>query len=384
MTNLSHFKAACFISFKSAMLLLAIFCISIPLNGQDSIQHRINQIIDDGHYPGIYFSVYDVTTGESSNYTGGFADMENDITMTSRHKLLSGSTGKTFVSAILMQLIGESKLQPDMPVSDFLGEEDWFTRLPNHEAVTVKNLMQHQSGLERYEFKPAFLEEVVKDADRVWQPEELIDFVLDDEPLFAAGEGFAYSDTNYILLGMIIEKITGKSYYENLEDRILQPLSLKDIVPTNTRTIDGLAQGYMAEEDPLGFTGKMLEHGKARYNMQFEWTGGGLAFRTSDYARWLGLLFNGKAFDMESLHDTFYQVVEAPEVGGKYGMGFQVFELPGLGESYGHSGFFPGYFTLGIYLPEKKLAIAMQVNTTEQEKVRNFFRDFLGLVGFVN
>ncbi len=362
------------------LIILLLSVSTSLLQAQDPVRQVADSLITAGHYPGLYFSIYEDSTGQAINYTAGFADVEQQIPMNPGHRMLSGSTGKTFVSAVLMQLMQEGKLTPDDRISEFLGNETWFDRLPNGRELTVRHLMQHQSGLARYVFKPEFAEQVRTRPDRVWEPHELVAYILDDSARFAPGEGFAYSDTNYILLGMIIEQVTGKPFYEVLSGRILQPLVLTAILPTDTRRIADLAQGYVGENDPLGFTDPVLENGLSRYNLQFEWTGGGLAFRTSDYARWLSYLFTGKAFNMEDMSDTFYQTVEAREVGGRYGMGFMVLELPQLGEVYGHAGFFPGYYTLGIYDPDTGTAYAMQVNTTDQAKVRLFFRDFLALI----
>ena len=84
-------------------------------------------------------------------------------------------------------------------------------------------LMNHTSGLVRYEFKEQFTKDLTANPDRVWKPEELIAYILDTQPPFAAGKGWDYSDTNYIVLGMIIEKVTGTSYYDLAKARLLNP-----------------------------------------------------------------------------------------------------------------------------------------------------------------
>ncbi len=357
---------------------LPLFC-----HAQDNaIQTEVDSIIAQGKYPGIAFSVAS-PDGKVISYVSGWANVEEQAPVMAETRFLSGSTGKTFVAAILMQLLEENKLQLDDKAGKWLSDEDWFKRLPNHDELTIQNLLRHQSGMERYEFKPEFSEEVLKDPDRVWKPAELLAFVLDDEPLFSPGEGFAYSDTNYIILGMIIEDIEGEDYYSVLQDRILNPMDLTAILPTNTRTIEKLAQGYMDKESPLGFNDRLLEDGISRYNLQFEWTGGGLAFETRDYARWLKLLFEGNAFDMNKIGELYFQDVPSPEIGGSYGMGYQKLMMPDIGTAYGHSGFFPGFFTIGVYLPEYSIAVAMQVNTTEMGKLRSFFPDFVKLTRMV-
>ncbi len=365
-----------------SILLLVVFAFLVNPLGllaqSISIDSLLNKIYSERDYPGIVFSVAGPDNLVKS-YTKGWADIENRVEMNEGSRLLSGSTGKTFVAAIIMQLISEDKLSLDDHISTWFSAEDWFSYLPNHEDLTLKHLMQHQSGLERYVFSPEFAREVHEDPDRVWKPVELLEYVFHKEPLFSPGEKFAYSDTNYILVGMIIEKVEGQDYYSVLNKRILEPLQLGDIVPTNSRRIERLAQGYMGDEGILGFSGTLLESGVSQYNLQFEWTGGGLAFPTMAYAKWLKLLFEGHAFDMQKVRPQYMQTVDSPEIGGKYGIGFQQLNLPDLGDGFGHSGFFPGYFTIGMYFPDHNIAVALQVNTTEQTKLSKFFPDFIML-----
>ncbi len=361
--------------FISSFLLVSLFCVFTLSAQSEKTQTLVDNAVHSSGYPGI---IVGVSSEEGTYaYTSGWADRENAIKMTDQNLLHSGSAGKTFVAAIVMQLILEGKLNMEDPISNWFETYSWFEQLPNAKDLRVIHLLRHQSGIERYEFKEAFTKDLVKDPDKNWKPEELIAYVLGDTASFEPGKSFQYADTNYILIGMIIEAIEGKTYYEVLNDRILRPMGLTDMKPTNTRIIKGFAQGYTGPNDPLGFDSLMLENGKCKYNMQFEWTGGGLAWKTQDYAKWLKDLFEGKAFDLEKCSETYFNSIPSPEIGGSYGIGYQELELPGLGKAFGHSGFFPGYFTLGLYYPEKKISIAMQVNTTDPAMIRNFFPDYM-------
>lgn len=103
--------------------------------------------------------------------------------------------------------------------------------------------MNHTSGVMRYEFKDQFLKDLTANPGKKWRPEELIEYVLDEKSSFNAGEGWEYSDTNYILLGMIIEYLTGEAHYRILKREILQPLKLTNTFPSDGRKLQGLAQG---------------------------------------------------------------------------------------------------------------------------------------------
>jgi D-alanyl-D-alanine carboxypeptidase len=163
---------------------------------------------------------------------------------------------------------------------------------------------------------------------------------------------------------MIIEKVTGKRFYDLVEKRILKPLKLKNTVPSNSRQIRGLIQGYAGQENPFGGKDAVLENGKFIINPQFEWTGGGYASTTEDLARWAKAMYEGKAFD-RSLLSQMLEGVSAPMLGKetKYGLGV-IIRPTQAGIAYGHSGFFPGYLTEMMYFPEQKIALAVQFNTS--------------------
>lgn len=349
-----------------------------------AIQAALDSIQKAAEYPGVVFTYID-PEGDVHAFASGMADKENDVSMTINHKLHGGSTGKTVVSAVVMQLVGEGKLSLDDKVSKYLGSNDWYSRLANAEDITVRHLLQHSSGIIRYEFKEEFLNDLAIDPSRIWKPEELLSYVLDDEPPFAAGEGFTYSDTNYILLGMIIEKITNNTFYEEAEERVLKPLGINSFTPTNTTFIPNMAQGYYTEgsEYALGFKTPFLVDGKAQNNMQFEWTGGGYVYENADYARLLKSIYEGDAFDMEALEEEFFDYADAEEIGGMYGLGIIKYEFPGLGTFIGHSGFFPGYNTAGFYHPDTGEVFTMQINSTNEAQLQRFFGSYLGLVRMI-
>jgi D-alanyl-D-alanine carboxypeptidase len=267
-----------------------------------------------------------------------------------------------------MQLVKEGKLGLNDKIEKYLGKETWFTRLPNARDITVRMLMNHTSGLVRYELNPKFLADLTKNPAKVWQPEEEVAYLFDSQAPFAAGQGWEYSDTNYIVLGMIIERITKSTYYDQVRKRLLKPLKLNDTVPSDSRRIPGLAQGYAGERNPFGGSDAMLISGEFVINPQFEWTGGGLASTSTDLARWGKLLYEGKAFDPVLLPEMFNGVPARLGPETKYGLGV-IIRPTKLGVAYGHSGFFPGYLTEMLYFPAHKFALAVQVNTSVGSKL---------------
>jgi D-alanyl-D-alanine carboxypeptidase len=307
--------------------------------------------------------------GTTLGLAAGMADTVLGTQMTAQDRLLQGSVGKTYVSAVAIQLIHEGLLDLEAKVSTYLGDEPWFGRLPNHEDVTVRHLMTHSSGIIRYEFDDRFIRDLLADPDRVWRPVEQLAYLFDTEAPFRAGYGWEYSDTNYIILGMIIERLTGNTYYDEMRRRILEPLELHNTIPSDSRNIPGLVQGYAGVDNPFGVPDAVLVDGEFVINPQFEWTGGGVASTSEDLARWAKELYEGRAFD-ESMLEMLLDGVPArlgPDT--EYGLGVIIRPTP-LGTSWGHSGFFPGYLTEVAYFPEHRLAVAVQMNSSDMGHIR--------------
>ena len=338
----------------------------------EEVRARVQAVLDslhaNGRFAGATAGVV-LADGSSFGVAVGESDSVANAPMRPDDRMLAGSVGKTFFAAVVLQLVHEGRIALDDPLSKYLGDEPWWkddagrTRLPNGDDITLRMLMNHTSGIVRYEFNPAFTAEVTKDPYRVWQPAEQIAFVLDTEPPFAAGQGWDYSDTNYILLGMVIEKVTGQRAYDMIRSRVLEPLGLRDVVPSDSPEIPGLVQGYAGANNPFGGADAVIVDGRLAFNPQFEWAGGGFATTSQDLARWAKALYEGRAFDA-SLMPQVLDGVEARQLRARYGLGVIIRDTP-LGPAYGHSGFFPGYLTEMRYFPEHGIAVAFQVNTSD-------------------
>ena len=235
--------------------------------------------------------------------------------------MLHGSVGKTYVSAVALQLVQAGKINLNAKVSDYLGHYAWYSRVPNGNDITVRMLMNHTSGIMRFEFKEKFTNDLTDNPDKVWKPEELIGYVLDEPAPFEAGKGWDYSDTNYILLGMIIEQVTGKKYYALMNDN-LKKIGLKNTLPSDSRTLEGLVQGYAGDENAFGKQDKVIgPDGKFIINPQCEWTGGGVYGTAEDLARWGKYLYEGKFFSKELLIEMLDGVPAKLGKDAKYGLG---------------------------------------------------------------
>jgi D-alanyl-D-alanine carboxypeptidase len=191
----------------------------------------------------------------------------------------------------------------------------------------------------------------------------LIDILRDQAPLFAAGQGFAYSESGYLLAGLALERECGCHYYDEVERRFLQPLKLDHTHPAITRDVPNLVNGHIGDKlAAIGFPAETVADGKLLFNPATEWTGGGLYSNAADLVRWSKALYEGKALRGSYLDELLAKDAGAYEHGEGYGLGVRVMRTT-LGMAYGHAGEFPGYVSLVLYFPDSGRAIALQANT---------------------
>jgi D-alanyl-D-alanine carboxypeptidase len=351
----------------------------------DKLQERVQAKLDDlrakAEFPGVSVG-FVLADGRSASLVSGLADVENKVPLKPGDRLLAGSIGKTFVAAVVLQLVEEGKIDLDDKLEKWLGMEPWFGRLPNAKELTIRSLLNHTAGLPEYFEQKGFVEAVKADPDKVWKPSELVTYVLDAKPLFAVGKGWSYADTDYILVGMAAERAAGKPLFAEIERRLLKPLKLEKTVPSDRRVIAGLATGYARSGNPLGFEGQTMKEGKLVTNPQFEWAGGGLASTPEDLARWGKALYEGIVFQRKETLEAMLTGVDAGggRGGGKgnnYGLGVQIRESK-WGPSYGHGGWFPGYLSEVEYFPDHKVAIAVQFNTDVGKSIKKGLRAYVG------
>jgi D-alanyl-D-alanine carboxypeptidase len=336
-------------------------------SARPALQACLDAYVAAGRVPGVSAGLV-LADGTALELCAGLRDRAGEQPLEPSDRMLAGSTGKTFVATVALQPVSEGKLELDEHAQALLGGEPWFARIPNGPQLTLRHLLSHRSGLERYEFKPEFARDLKADPERVWKPEDLLAYVLDDEPLFAPGADFTYSDTNYILVGLLIERVTGQALYAEIQERLLTPLELAGIVPSDSRAIPRLVQGHAGARDPLGLPDRVIdESGRFCINPQFEWAGGGFATTAGDLARWGHALYAGSVLEAKA-REAMLAGLDAPELGRgtRYGLGAILWSTK-RGPAWGHAGFFPGYMTELRFWPEHGIAMAVQVNTSEPQ-----------------
>lgn len=346
---------------------------------------------NDELFPGATFA-FELPDSRTAGFAVGFSDVKKRLLMQSESRMPSGSIGKTYVAATVMAMVDDGLLNLDGTIDRWLGDESWFERLPNRDTITVRHLLNHSSGIIDHVFEsdsqfPQFLREQLDSntATRAFDPRDLVRFVLDREQLFPAGDGFHYSDTNYILLGMIIEKASQSPYYSELAARFLKPLHLERTSPLNRRDVEGLATGYAPESQRLfGLPLEIVNDGQLAFDPSLEWTGGGLVSTSEDLVRWAVALFSGKALPSKQVDEMLHSIAvpehysDDPGRDYGYGLGINVAHTS-LGVAYRHGGFFPGYNSMLAYFPDTGIAVAMQINT-DQSNIEEHFEALAEIV----
>lgn len=342
------------------------------------VQTRLDKAITEHTLPGATAAIV-TDDGQRVSFSAGFADKEIDRAMSPETRMMSGSIGKMFAAAVAVSLVKDGVLELDAPISKWLGETSEFSALPNYRKITVRMLLNHSSGLVDHVYLDSFWDATkarIKDPDFAFTPPEMIAFGYGSKPLFEPGEGFHYTDLGYLLLGLVIEKAGGKSYYTLLQERFLYPLGLTFTGPSDGRIFNGLAQGYLAGTNPLlGDVSTVLADGVFRINTRSEWTGGGLVTNAGDLAEWAWDVFEGRTrLGTEYAHMMVSKPVEAGRR-GRYGLGVYVFDTE-FGPLYAHGGWFMGYKSYVGYFPNCHVSASIQINSEQiGDKTGVVFRD---------
>jgi D-alanyl-D-alanine carboxypeptidase len=303
------------------------------------LQQRLEQVVAAGA-PGVVALVND--DSRSGHRHGiwtaatGVADLRSGRPMRPEDRFRAGSQTKTFVATVVLQLVGEGRLS----LSDTV--ERWLPGiLPYGDRITVRQLLNHTAGVPDYALIPKRdLYQGIR--FRSWTPRELVALVADQPQLFPAGSVWSYSNTNYVLAGLIVEAVTGHSLRAELARRIFRPLRLRDTYfPVNFPFLVGPhARGYSLDlDDDLNpIEGPLLD--VTVFNPSGIWATGNLVSNEQDLARFYRGLLGGRLLSGALLAEMKRPFPVFPGFG--YGLGLFVVDTP-CGTVFGHEGGTPGF-----------------------------------------
>lgn len=313
----------------------------------DQLKIVTDSIIQNTTVPGIVAIVVDHQRGINWLYAAGVSDKETQAPMDSSFTFRIASNTKTFTATVLLQLVDEGKLTLNDKLSDY------FPDYPKSDSITVGMLLNMTSGIFDYFYDGQFLDSYLTNPLKVYSPLELATIGGSNPFTSNPGAGWAYSNTNYILLGMIIEKITGNSIEEEINNRIILPMQLTHTGYLNTGTdFPGPhAHGYYFPDvndygdmtapydiSRAGAAGSMYSTPREMQRYVEQLVGGGLLSDT---------LQNRRLNDMQYVGGLF----------GNYGLG-----LLKNGSFYGHGGTLWGFTSVIFHSNEKNSTIVIYFN----------------------
>ena len=279
------------------------------------------------------------------NKAFGSANLELDVPMKTDHIFRIGSITKQFTAIAILQLMEQGKLNLHDPITKFI------TDYPDQgHTITIEHLLTHTSGIKSYTSMPDYGTIMSKDMT----PIEMIEYFKNETMEFAPGTAFRYNNSGYFLLGYIIEKITGKTYPEYLEENIFRPLGMTNSIYGDDRIIIKNRAGAYTMGDN-GF-----EHASP-VSMTQPYSAGSILSSVEDLFKWQQAVISYKLVKKETLDKAFsrYQLTNGKEADYGYGwfLGY-VQESPTIE----HGGGIPGFSTMAIYLPEEEVFVAVFVN----------------------
>jgi D-alanyl-D-alanine carboxypeptidase len=326
------------------------------------LQEILNQIVGDGSIPGAVLAVH--IPGQVP-WTGasGFVDRQRSQPIEPTTEMRIASISKVFTAVVVLQLVEEGKVDLDTPLTN------WFPQLvPDAEHTTVRNLLNHTTGLYDYLEDKHFLAHAYQQPEHRWAPDELVAYAAQHPSAFRPGTHGAwdYSSTNYVILGMIVEQVTGNSLAQEMHARIFAPLELEHTFFPPDDTVQGVpARGYRQTYD------------QTNISLSFAFATANLVSTVGDVQRFGEALFGGRLLKATTLDIMFTfengkGQYNMPKL--EYGLGVMRNQLP-IGPNphgqarpaaestvLGHTGGFGGFRSALWYAPESGITIALGMN----------------------
>ncbi|WP_426363596.1 serine hydrolase domain-containing protein [Streptomyces sp. E-08] len=302
----------------------------------DTVREGLEALVRGGQ-PAALASVTD-RAGRLRTYTAGVGDLATGAKVPVDGQVRIGSNTKTFTAVVALQLVGEGRISLDAPVDRYLPGLVRGKGIDGR-RITVRQLLQHTSGL------PEYGNHISDDAirDRYYDPRDLVDIALKYPAVFAPGTRWSYSNTNYVVAGLIIQKVTGRPLAEEIDRRVVEPLALRHTyfpAPGDRTVREPHPKGYRvtAAGEPL------REY--TEIDPSAAWAAGQMISTNSDLNRFFTALLGGRLLPPAQLAQM-RTTVPVADTGAHYGLGLMSRPLSCGGVYWGHGGDIVGYETRG-------------------------------------
>ncbi|MER5498917.1 MULTISPECIES: serine hydrolase domain-containing protein [unclassified Streptomyces] len=309
------------------------------------LDRAVRQVMREAGVPGVTVGLW--TPGKGSYVRAfGTADKASGAPMSTGLNMRVGSVTKTFTVTALLTLVDRGEVGLDDPIGRYV------KGVPDGDRITLRDLAGMRSGLFNYSMDPDFFKALTSDPRRPFTPQELLAYSFGHPPQFRPGEKFEYSNTNAILLGLVVEKVSGLPLAEYLERNVFGPAGMHHtFLPRGTEFPAPHAQGY-TDQTANGRTRNATD-----WNPSWAWAAGGAISDQRDLRVWARVLATGTLLTPATQAERLKTGPSGlPDTG--YGLG--VFDVHGW---IGHNGSLPGYESLVVYLPETRTTLVVLLNT---------------------
>ncbi|MFE0130930.1 serine hydrolase domain-containing protein [Streptomyces sp. NPDC059037] len=326
----------------------------------DEVRQGLDALVGSDGVPAALASVTD-RNGHARTYTAGVGDLATGAKVPRDGQVRIGSNTKTFTAVVVLQLVGEGKIGLDDRVD---------THLPglvrgegiDGRRITVRQLLQHTSGLPNYV-------KYLADEPRYYAPHELLDLALQHKADFPPGKKWAYSNTNYVLAGLIVEKVTGHSVAQEIDRRVIKRIGLRHTyfpAPGDATIREPHPKGY--DRDATGAPLDVTE-----FDPSWGWAAGQMVSTNSDLNKFLSALLAGRLLPAAQLAEMRTTVpAEYFGPGARYGLGLVSKPLSCGGVYWGHGGSTTGYETRGGATGDGRAAnVAVTVQPRDKATMRH-------------
>lgn len=321
---------------------------------------RSTPVLDDLEVPGVSVAVRLPGTG-TVTAADGRSDITDGAKLTADSLFHVGSVSKTFTAALILQLDQEGRLSVDDPIATHV-------EYPNGKAISVRQLLDHTSGIPDI----TAVKDIASIVKKITPQETVRRVAAEAEPLFAPGTSYSYSNTNYLLLGLIAEKVTGRAWHQEVRARFLDRLDLGHTWVYGYEDAPEGVTGYSLSCEKAGCTRPRLDEAKG-LDWKFAWAAGAVVSTPKDLATWGAALVGGDVLDRE--HRTMMQKTtpqskkywSGQEQTGVlrytgYGLGLYRYKIKGVGTGWGHSGSISGFNSELVYVADRQLSFALVAN----------------------
>jgi len=333
-----------------------------------AVEDRLQRILDDSvTRPGV------VLPGAIAHYNGpahlpwsgaaGLGDLPGMVAMRPHDRFRAGSVLKTFLATVTLQLVEQGALSLEQTLPALL-PGSVTSKIAGADQISLRMLLDHTSGIPEW-VTPEVVAQVMAEPGRVWSPEEAIEIASQLQPSFAPGTSWSYSNTNYTLVGLVLDRAGGRSWRAQVREGVLERLGLSStrLPEPGDLTIAGeYAHGYQVVD------GAAVDLSAVDPSMAGAAGGHALVTTAEDLGRFLEALLAGELFEDPATLAAMKTMVEAPHESGvphRYGLGLEEFTLPGGVAVLGHSGSTAGYAVMMFRIPACDATLVTAVNTSD-------------------